>query len=307
MVNAFGYYASAKGMVLVPDLSGLSSAAAIALLESNGLNYSLGSDVDTNNGALDNLVAEQSPVSNTLVDYDTVVQFRLYNLISVPPFFPSFPPDFPPPSLPTPTFQLSLIGNAAGGNRNVIVYLTNYDTYAALGGVTFSPEWTSFEGTYPEYYREGPPNTDVTIEVTVSKSGYSNATGSITVNYGEYTGTPTPSPTPSRTEVSREVVRSCESDSNCLSGGSQTVRIYYSDGTNVLTDECCQFTPTPSPTPGPSPTTTWYCRYVEVGNETSTFQSGTDVSNCTPGVAATLCSTVSTPTIGQVKGSCSGL
>jgi|LauGreDrversion4_2_1035121.scaffolds.fasta_scaffold109640_2 hypothetical protein len=92
MVNAFGYYASAKGMVLVPDLSGLSSSAAIALLESSGLNYSLGSDVDTTNGSLDNLVAEQSPVSNTLVDYETVVQFRLYNLISVPPFFPSFPP-----------------------------------------------------------------------------------------------------------------------------------------------------------------------------------------------------------------------
>ncbi len=95
MVNAFGYYASAKGMVLVPDLSGLSSAAAIALLESNGLNYSLGSDVDTNNGALDNLVAEQSPVSNTLVDYETVVQFRLYNLVVIPPFFPFFP-SFPP-------------------------------------------------------------------------------------------------------------------------------------------------------------------------------------------------------------------
>jgi hypothetical protein len=92
MVNAFGYYASAKGMVLVPDLSGLSSSAAISLLESSGLNYSLGSDVDTTNGSLDNLVAEQSPVSNTLVDYETAVQFRLYNLISIPPFFPDFPP-----------------------------------------------------------------------------------------------------------------------------------------------------------------------------------------------------------------------
>jgi PASTA domain len=95
MVNAFGYYASAKGMVLVPDLSGLSSAAAISLLESSGLNYSLGSDIDTNNSALDNLVAEQSPVSNTLVDYETVVQFRLYNLVVIPPFFPFFP-SFPP-------------------------------------------------------------------------------------------------------------------------------------------------------------------------------------------------------------------
>jgi hypothetical protein len=195
MTNAFGYYASAKGMVLVPNLSELSSAAAISLLESSGLGYLIGADVNTTNQALDNLVASQTPSSNTLVDYGSVVSFSLYNFVPVPPFFPSFTP----PALPTPTFQLESTGNAAGGNRYVNVYLTNYSTYDALGGVTFSPQWTSFEGTYPEYYREGPPNTDVTIEVTVSKSGYSNATGSITLNYGEYTGPPAPSPTPSPT------------------------------------------------------------------------------------------------------------
>jgi|LakMenE18May11ns_1017448.scaffolds.fasta_scaffold9956695_6 hypothetical protein len=109
MVNAFGYYASAKGMVLVPNLSELTSAAAISELESEGLNYSLGADVDTTNAALDNLVAAQDPAANTLVDYETVVQFSLYNLVSVPPFFPPFFPFFPFfPSFPsTPSVSVS--------------------------------------------------------------------------------------------------------------------------------------------------------------------------------------------------------
>lgn len=92
MINAFGYYASAKGMVLVPDLSGLSSSAAIASLSANGLDYVIGSDIDTGTSSLDNLVAEQSPTANTLVDYSTFVTFRLYNFVASPP-----PPVDPPP------------------------------------------------------------------------------------------------------------------------------------------------------------------------------------------------------------------
>ena len=96
MMNAFGYYASAKGMVLVPDLSGLSSSAAIAALSASGLEYSLGSDVNTSTSSLDNLVASQSPSANTLVDYSTVVAFSLYNFVSSPP-----PPVDPPPPATT--------------------------------------------------------------------------------------------------------------------------------------------------------------------------------------------------------------
>lgn len=107
MVNAFGYYASAKGMVLVPDLSELSSAAAISSLESAGLDYLLGDDVTTSNSALNNLVAEQDPAAATLVEYGTVVSFSLYNFVSTPPFFPpSFP--FFPPFFPTPSVSLDV-------------------------------------------------------------------------------------------------------------------------------------------------------------------------------------------------------
>ncbi len=113
MINAFGYYASAKGMVLVPDLSGLSSAAAIAALESSGLDYSLGTDVETSNSALDNLVATQSPIANTLVDYATVVSFSLYNFVAVPPNFPpNFPPTFPPAC--SGEYVYSVVGTSPG-------------------------------------------------------------------------------------------------------------------------------------------------------------------------------------------------
>jgi hypothetical protein len=181
MVNAFGYYASAKGMVLVPNLSELSSAAAVSLLESSGLGYLIGADVNTTNQALDNLVASQTPSSNTLVDYGSVVSFSLYNFVPAPPFFPFFP-SFTPPSLPTPSLVYVEQGNAAGGLRYYKVELRNLNAYDSYSSVTFSPAWDSFESTYPEYIREvsGAGGT-FTFEVTASAPGYSSATGSVTV------------------------------------------------------------------------------------------------------------------------------
>jgi beta-lactam-binding protein with PASTA domain len=96
MVNAFGYYASAKGMVLVPNLIGLADSAAIVALTAAGLDYFIGTDIDTSTSSLNDTVAEQDPAANTLVDYSTVVTYRLYNFVATPtpapPFFPSFAP-----------------------------------------------------------------------------------------------------------------------------------------------------------------------------------------------------------------------
>jgi beta-lactam-binding protein with PASTA domain len=177
MVNAFGYYASAKGMVLVPNLSELSSAAAISLLESSGLGYLIGSDVNTTNQALDNLVASQTPSSNTLVDYGSVVSFSLYNFVPVPPFFPSFPPYFPP-TLPSPSLSLGSSGNAAGGQYFQVVFLTNYD-----GNNSYSPVWDSFESTYPEYIIEGFAGP-ASLTVTASRAGFTDSSSTINFTLG---------------------------------------------------------------------------------------------------------------------------
>jgi hypothetical protein len=109
MISAFGYYASAKGMVLVPNLSELSSSAAIAALSANGLEYSLGDDVNTSTSSLDNLVASQNPLANTLVDYSTVVSFSLYNFVSSPP---------PPPVDPPPACSGAYVYSVSGTSSN---------------------------------------------------------------------------------------------------------------------------------------------------------------------------------------------
>ena len=75
---------------------------------------------------------------------------------------------------------------------------------------------------------------------------------------------PTPIVTPVApvTETSREILTSCQSDSNCNSYLSQDVRIYYSNGTSILSTECCEpvvnpVAPTPIVTPvAPTPIVT---------------------------------------------------
>jgi hypothetical protein len=161
MTNAFGYYASAKGMVLVPNLSELSSAAAISLLESSGLGYLIGADVNTTNQALDNLVASQTPSSNTLVDYGSVVSFSLYNFVPAPPFFPFFP--F------FPSFQQNdCIDDDSGECRGLDYYVFQYSPSGlftcparlafpndpSCAPTTCNETYVEYDGTCPSLYRQ---------------------------------------------------------------------------------------------------------------------------------------------------------
>jgi hypothetical protein len=309
MVNAFGYYASAKGMVLVPDLSGLSSAAAIALLESNGLNYSLGSDIDTNNGALDNLVAEQSPVSNTLVDYETVVQFRLYNLIVIPPFFPFFP-SFPPSVALTATstgetttqlswtasnfvqasYQIKRNGSVLGGGPINSTDTSGTDSGLQCG-VNYTYEITIYSGLNGTGSEVSDSDSVTTDSCTTPTTWYgvdccsggntyvsaSNASLQVVLdsletqclNAGQTPGSPqtsqsgypvvscTPSQPPSfpsfpffppsfpPTPVGDPILGPCNQvfSGVCLAngGGTQSVTQNYSDGSTVVTSQCCTY------------------------------------------------------------------
>jgi hypothetical protein len=306
MVNAFGYYASAKGMVLVPDLSGLSSSAAIALLESSGLNYSLGSDVDTTNGSLDNLVAEQSPVSNTLVDYETVVQFRLYNLISVPPFFPSFPPSVALTATSTgeTTTQLSWTasnftqasykivrnGDVLGGGPENGTNTSGTDTGLDCGSnYTYTITlYSGPNGTGSEVSDSDSVTTDSCTTPTIwygvdccsggntyvreSDSSLQAVLDSLEtqcLNAGQTPGNPqtsqsdypvvscTPSqppffpsfpffpPTFTPTPVGDPILGPCNQvfSGGCLAngGGTQSVTQNYSDGSTVVTSQCCTY------------------------------------------------------------------
>lgn len=89
MLGNLGYY-SGKGMVLVPDLSGLSSSAAQSAITSAGL--TVGSISSTSSGANSSnngQVASSSPTAGTLVDYETSVSFVTYSY-SPPPEGPSW-------------------------------------------------------------------------------------------------------------------------------------------------------------------------------------------------------------------------
>ena len=137
MVSAFGYYASAKGMVLVPNLSGLTRTNAITAIQNAGLTPVAGSVVNTGDSGLDDIIASQTPASGTLVNYETNVQYDYYDFVPVGPFFPPFfppyfptftPPFFPPyfPTfVPTPSVSVSAIVNS-GTSVTVNWLFTNF-------------------------------------------------------------------------------------------------------------------------------------------------------------------------------------
>ena len=97
MLTNIGILASGKGMVAVPNLSGLSKTDAISAITNAGLIAIDGGSVATENSNLNNIIATQSPSSGTLVSYDTEVTYTWYTFVPAPPFFPNFvvPPFFP--------------------------------------------------------------------------------------------------------------------------------------------------------------------------------------------------------------------
>lgn len=79
MLNWLGIWASSKGMVRVPDLSGLNQAQSITSLQNSGLNYELiSTPVSTSNISLNGLLESQYPTAGTLVGYESSVTIRFY-------------------------------------------------------------------------------------------------------------------------------------------------------------------------------------------------------------------------------------
>jgi hypothetical protein len=83
MLN-FGLWAS-KGMVKVPNLSGLTPTTATTSIEAANLIASNGGSTDTSNSGLNNTIASQLPNADDLVDYGTTVSFIYYNYVAPPP------------------------------------------------------------------------------------------------------------------------------------------------------------------------------------------------------------------------------
>lgn len=93
MLGVGGRFASAKGMVRVPNLSNLSRASAQSAIEAAGLVYGGFADTVVADSGLDDKIANQNILPNTLVDYETVISVTRYRYEPPPPPpAPAYPP-----------------------------------------------------------------------------------------------------------------------------------------------------------------------------------------------------------------------
>lgn len=78
MLGIIARFGSSKGMVLVPNLSGLTPAAATSAIQNAGLRFSGSSTSTTSSSSLGDKVFSQSIASGTLVEYETAISFQSY-------------------------------------------------------------------------------------------------------------------------------------------------------------------------------------------------------------------------------------
>lgn len=84
MFGSLGYWASSKGMVAVPDLSGLTEAEASTALSNAILSYTKTANTQTSNSGLVGKVASQSVSAGSLTNYESVITISIYEFLCVP-------------------------------------------------------------------------------------------------------------------------------------------------------------------------------------------------------------------------------
>ena len=91
MLN-FGFWSSLKGMVKVPNLSGLTRTTATQSIVDNGLVAVETGSTTTADDTLNQKIASQTPPLDTLVDYETNVSYTYYLFSFTPYSFTPTPP-----------------------------------------------------------------------------------------------------------------------------------------------------------------------------------------------------------------------
>jgi PASTA domain len=85
MLSFIARFGSSKGMVLVPNLSGLTTAQATSEIQNAGLIFSGSSTSTTSSPSLGDTVFSQSIASGTLVEYETAISFANYVYVAYVP------------------------------------------------------------------------------------------------------------------------------------------------------------------------------------------------------------------------------
>lgn len=90
MLGIGGKFVGAKGMALVPDLSGLTPPQADAAITAAGLTVGARSQSQTSNSSQNNKITSQGILANTLVDYETEISYQYLTYVEPPA--PAQPP-----------------------------------------------------------------------------------------------------------------------------------------------------------------------------------------------------------------------
>ena len=209
MLGSLGLWSSSKGMVLVPNLSGLTNTQAEAAIVSAGLTYSGSSSTTTSNISLSNQVVSQLPNANELVPYGSDVSFIYYNYVA------------------TTTTTTTSSGGGGGGGGTPVATISNL-TYTKTGTTTGTLSWSGsninnylFTGNsslYPSPYNYGaytaswPGNLvnltegqSYTVTITVINSAGAGNSQTITFAHPVVTTTTTTTVAPTTTTTTTTV------------------------------------------------------------------------------------------------------
>lgn len=220
MLN-FGLWAS-KGMVQVPDLSGLSTSAAVASIQNAHLVASDGGSTSTSNSALNGQIASQLPNAGDLVDYETSVSYIYYNYVPAPTPTPTPVPTDPPQNSSISGISISgttctITGSFPQNATNISVNGTN------IGSWSYSPSSLSFDVSSYAY-------GTLTVQV------YNGRTPLLPQQSVSWGSTPTPTPSSDPAWITQPYISSTTSSSITYSWQASNVqswRITYG-GTNLV-------------------------------------------------------------------------
>lgn len=86
MLGIGGKFASSKGMVAVPDLSGLTRQQAKDAISSAGLRFGSETEISNSSGSSsDGKATNQSIAAGTLIDYESTISFQYFGTYVAPP------------------------------------------------------------------------------------------------------------------------------------------------------------------------------------------------------------------------------
>jgi hypothetical protein len=286
MLGVGGRFASAKGMVRVPNLSGLSRGAAQSAIEAAGLIYGGFSDTVVADSSLEDKVANQNILPDTLVDYETTVSITRYRYEApfVPPSYPPKPSDDGQiiPGNCVATTSTTTEAASCEGTTLVTPLFKVYERIDKRKVYVENPSnytWTLTLQDQPAvecYYEPLTPRRDdfhpscVTCTTVVDSKNYQGANTNCSSGQGYYrtdiypsgcvppnktvsTGcVPPPEPTLENTSFGNCTQSGnpelSSSGINCYFNGNgiRTRTRTYSDGSTVVDRVCCTYTP-PAP------------------------------------------------------------